>query len=144
MGLVRRVTPHALALAHAVQEVIRDSLKLWFKGEVANWKVPQRKEGDPFMFNCMKAKLTAVQKKGYICKGPVKSLTSFFAVPKGDDYIRMVYDGTKSGLNSLMWAPWSPLPTIENQLRTVEVGSFMGDIDFGEMSLNFVLHDWVR
>jgi hypothetical protein len=29
----------------------------------------------------------------------VKSLTSFFTVPKGDDDIRIVYNGTQSGLN---------------------------------------------
>jgi hypothetical protein len=61
----------------------------------------------------------------------------------GDD-IRMVYDSTRSGLNDAMWAPWFPLPTIEAHLRFVDNGTHMGDIDIGDMFLNFMLHDDVR
>lgn len=53
----------------------------------------------------------------------------------------MVYDASKSGLNSKLWAPWFLLPTIESHLRSVQPGSFMGDIDFSEQFLNFVLHE---
>ena len=74
----------------------------------------------------------------------VHSLTSFFAVPKGDDEIRMVYDGTKSGLNDAMFVPWFPLPTVEQLLRVVERDSFMGDIDVGEMFLNCVMRKSLR
>ncbi len=52
----------------------------------------------------MKKKLEKVRRLRYIILGPVK-LTSFFSVPKGENDIRMVYDGTKSGLNDSMWAP---------------------------------------
>jgi hypothetical protein len=74
----------------------------------------------------------------------VESLTSFFAVPKGDSDIRMVYDGTKSGLNDALWAPWFALPTIESHLRFVDQSSHMGDIDIGDMFHNFVLHESLR
>jgi hypothetical protein len=56
----------------------------------------------------------------------------------------MVYDGTKSGLNGMMWAPWFPLPTIDAHLRATLPGYFMSDIDIGEMFLNFMLHSSVQ
>jgi hypothetical protein len=65
-------------------------------------------------------------------------------VEKGSDDIPMVYDGSASGLNDLLWAPWFPLPTLETLLRSVEPGTFMPDNDVGEMFLNFMLHKDVR
>ena len=56
----------------------------------------------------------------------------------------MVYDGTKSGLNDCIWVPLFPLPTIGTHLRAVEAGPFMGDMDVGEMFLNFVLHESMK
>ena len=82
--------------------------------------------------------------KGYLIPGEVKSLTSFFTVPKGEGVVRMVYDGTKSGLNNQLWAPWFSLPNIESHLRCILPGYYMGDIDFSEQFLNFVLHERVR
>jgi len=70
----------------------------------------------------------------------VVSLTSFFSVPKGEDDIRMVYDGTKSGLNAAMWVPRFGLLTIETHLRSIEEGTFLADVDVGDCFLNFPLH----
>lgn len=70
----------------------------------------------------------------------MRSLTSLFAVPKGVMDIRLVYDGNKSGLNKAVLAPWLPLPTIHEHLRCVAASSYMGNIDIGEMFLNFMLH----
>ncbi len=77
-------------------------------------------------------------------QGEVKSLTSFFAVPKGEGDVRIVYDGTKSGLNNQLWAPWFPLPTIDTHLCSIGPGYYMGDIDFREQFMNFILHEKVR
>jgi hypothetical protein len=44
-------------------------------------------------------KLAKVKKRGYISPGMVELLTAFFEVEKGDDNIRLVYDGLVSGLN---------------------------------------------
>jgi hypothetical protein len=41
----------------------------------------------------VKSKLTKVTKTGYVVPGHVESLTSFFALPKGEGDIRMFYDG---------------------------------------------------
>lgn len=56
----------------------------------------------------------------------------------------MLYDRIKSGLNELLWAPRLPLPTVDFHLRSVEPVTWMADNDFGEMFLNFVLHEIVQ
>ena len=48
------------------------------------------------------AKLKVVQDKRYIAEGLVKSLTSFFAVPKEDTDIQIVYDLSACGLNEAL------------------------------------------
>jgi hypothetical protein len=71
----------------------------------------------------------------------ILSLTSFFAVPKRDTDICLVYNGTSSGLNAHCWAPWFALPTICSLLRALEIDTFMADSDIGEMFLNFMLEE---
>jgi hypothetical protein len=89
-------------------------------------------------------KISKVRKRKYISVGPVWSLTDFFCVPKGDDDIRMVYNGTSSGLNDILWVPSFPLPTVDTLLRSVHPDTWMADTDLGEMFLNFVLHESLR
>mmetsp|Transcript_6937 Transcript_6937/g.10102 ORF Transcript_6937/g.10102 Transcript_6937/m.10102 type:complete len:328 (-) Transcript_6937:276-1259(-) len=120
------------------QESIRLGVAPWFVGVVPKCAIPQRAEKDAKVRDAMKGKLVGPILKGYLERGMVFSLTSFFAVPKGLDDIRMVYDGTKSGLNAAMFAPWFPLPTVDQLIRVVNEDSYMGDIDVGEMFLNFV------
>ena len=92
----------------------------------------------------MVKKLNKVQRRRYIAKGYVVSLTSFFAVPKGEADIRMVYDATISGLNNSMWVPRFAMSNLETHLRVVEDGTYLSDIDIGECFLNFVLHKSIR
>jgi hypothetical protein len=89
-------------------------------------------------------KLCDARDKGYIDLGLVQSMILFFEVPKGLTDIRMVYDGMKSGLNEMLWAPWFSLPMIDSLLRSVEPGTWMADNDVGEMFLNFFLHESVQ
>jgi hypothetical protein len=70
----------------------------------------------------------------------VASLTAFFEVEKGDDDIRLVYDGSVIGLNLSIWVPRFFLPTIQTHLRAVDKNTYMADVDIGEMFLNFILH----
>ena len=63
---------------------------------------------------------------------------------KGDSDIRMVYDGTKCGLNGSVWVPRFYMPTLSSHLRTVVEGTYMCDVDIGEMFLNFMLHPTLR
>jgi hypothetical protein len=56
----------------------------------------------------------------------------------------MVYDASVSGLNDSIWVPRFPLPTIQTHLRSVQEGTWMADLDIGEMFLNFILHSDLR
>jgi hypothetical protein len=67
-------------------------------------------------------------------------LTSFFMVPKGDKDVQIVYNGTKSGLKDCLWAPWFHLPTVEQHLRAVQPGTYLGDVDIGGLFHNFLMH----
>ena len=86
-------------------------------------------------------KVNDVVMKGYIYhEEAIKSYTKFFSVPKVDN-IRMVYDGSISGLNLVIWVPPFPLTTVDSVLRSVEPGTWMGALDIGECFLNFNLHE---
>jgi hypothetical protein len=49
-----------------------------------------------------------------------------------------------NGLNDVLWVPRFMLPSVHSHLRAVENGTFMADVDIGEMFLNFMLHAGVR
>jgi hypothetical protein len=109
------------------------------------WLVPQRlvpnNEADiPKVIET----LCMARNKRYIDIGLVCSLISFFEVPKGLTDIRIIYDGTKSGLNETLWAPWFPFPTVDSLLRSMEPETWMADNDVGEMFVNFVFHKSVQ
>jgi hypothetical protein len=108
------------------------------------WLQSQRLPRDPKDIPKVIEKLCVARGKGCIDVGLVQSLISFFEVHKGLTDIRMVYDGTKSSLNEILWAPWFPLPTIDSLLRSVEPGTWMADNDVGEMLLNFILHESIQ
>jgi hypothetical protein len=92
----------------------------------------------------LEEKVLKVVARRYIVPGYVKSLTSFFAVPKGTDDIRVVYDATKSGLNAAIWTPNFMLPTASSILNNASERTFFGDIDLGEMFLNYFLDKRLR
>ena len=92
----------------------------------------------------LRSKLANVRMKKYIQPGFVKSLTSYFAVPKAETDVRIVYDGTACGLNDSLWAPNFMLPTVDSILRNASSSTWFGDIDLGEMFLNYPLDERVR
>ena len=124
--------------------IIRDGHPLWMSSRLKPYKVPQRDQRDKEMKAAIVKKIDKVRRLGYIEKGKVDSLTSFFAVPKTENDIRMVYDASVSGLNDVVWAPWFSLPTVRTHLRAVAPHTFMGDVDFGDFFLNFMLADRYR
>eukprot|EP00978_Attheya_sp_CCMP212_P013320 scaffold33445_cov54-Attheya_sp.AAC.2 len=89
-------------------------------------------------------KLKKVRGQRYIAPGHVVALICFFEVPKGDCDIRMVYNGSESGLNECMWVPRFILPTVHTHLRGVGPDTYMSDVDLGEFLLNFILHPTIR
>ena len=84
--------------------------------------------------------MNKIRRLQYISPGLVKSEIEVFHVAKGEDDIRLVYNGTSCGLNAVLWAPWFAVPTVNTLLRTVEAGTFMGDGDIGDQFHNFMWH----
>ena len=126
------------------QETIRDGLRVHFVDRAPIHMVPQPDTKDPKVKAAMMRKLQTVWEHLYLVATFMVSLTSFFGVPKGDDNIRMVYDGMKSGLNDAVWVPSFWLPTVTTLLRMVTFETWMSDLDVGEMFLNFILHTSLR
>ena len=88
-------------------------------------------------------KVGKVRKSKYIKGGWVSNLTDFFDVPKGED-IRIVYNGTRSGLNDALWAPSFFLPTANTAARVMSFYTYCVDLDLGEMFLNFLMDKKIR
>jgi hypothetical protein len=126
------------------QSVVRDGVKVWFRGPGVFYKTKQKNPGSGEIIEMVSKKLETIRNKGYIEEGQIVSLMPFFHVPKGEEDVRMVYDGSKSGLNDCLWAPWFPLPTVDCLVRALQPGYSMADNDVGEMFHNFMLHQDLR
>ncbi len=89
-----------------------------------------------------KEKIFKVVKRRYLqtLGTKIKSMIKNFAVSKGEDDIRMVYDATANCLNKCVWVPTFWLPTIESLIRTLDRYSWMTNRDVGDMFLNFKLY----
>jgi hypothetical protein len=114
----------------------RDGMRMFVKGELPRNTKPQRLP-KPEDIKKMIKKLDKVLERGYITHGLVVSLTSYFAVAKGEFDIRLVYDGSSSGLNDALWAPSFWMPMSESAVRLISFYSFLFDSDIGECFLNF-------
>jgi hypothetical protein len=51
----------------------------------------------------------------------------------------MVYNNTSSKFNAHLWCPCFTLATINTSSRSMAPGTYMGDIDIGEIFLNLIL-----
>ena len=90
-------------------------------------------EKDPTLKAQLVEKLQKVRDQRYIAPGRVESLTLFFGVKKNETDVQIVYDASISGLNKSIWMPHFALPTIQTHLRHVEAGTYMCDLEVGEM-----------
>lgn len=109
------------------------------------YRKPQPLEPDPDIHQRVKEKLEKFIAREYISQdGWVTGLVSYFTVPKGDSDVRVVFDGTKSGLNGVIWAPTFGLPTVDSLLPLVEPGTWQGDIDVAEQFYNYMLDPRVQ
>jgi hypothetical protein len=119
------------------RKLARDGRPVWWLEDPPSFLKPQPKERDPEILLQVRGKLDNARMKRYIVPGTVKNLTTYFAVPKGDRDICMVYDATKSGLNKSIWVPSFILPQAEALMDKLTEKSWMLDMDLGEMFLNF-------
>jgi hypothetical protein len=82
---------------------MRDGNPLWFDSTLdPSYKRPQRAENNPTLKSQAKEKLDKVLQRIYFEVGLVKSLTTFFRVPKGEYDMRVVYDDSLPALNSAL------------------------------------------
>jgi hypothetical protein len=85
-------------------------------------------------------KLEKLLRRRYITAGPCRNTVPRFAVPKGADDIRVVWDLKKNGLNAQMYTPTFFLPSMGTYLRRLMPEAYSGDFDIGEQFHNYVLH----
>jgi hypothetical protein len=122
----------------------RDGIPIYFTGKPPRYRKSQPKPSSKEKADQVRSKLARVRLRGYIEKGTVLSLTGYFDVQKTLFDIRMVYDATRCGLNDVVWAPNFYIPLVDAMLNVLDANSWMGDIDLGEMFLNFPLDVKIR
>ena len=100
------------------KEKARDGISMCWLDEKKrpNPKKVQPPLSDDHSKKLAREKLIKVRKLGYVKDGFVKSLIRYFYVPKGENDIRMVYDGTSSGFNHSIYVPNFGLPAIKTLL----------------------------
>lgn len=87
----------------------------------------------------VKEKVDKFIKRGYLYPGTAFSLVSYFTVPKGEGNVHLVFNGAKSGLNKVIWAPSFTLPTIDSLLPMLEPGTWPGGHQSGGAVLQLPL-----
>ena len=102
-----------------IKNDLRDDTPLWFHPDLLPKSTTKRQKlpTDKGVLCQMVDKVVKVRDRRYIGKlllGTIKSFTHDFAVPKGENDIRMVYDMTTSGLNNALWAPRFWMGTARN------------------------------
>ena len=75
--------------------------------------------------------------RGYITKGVIPVLISFFYVFKGKNYIRMVFHATVSGLNDSLWDTNFILPSMGSLLMMVVRKTHVVNLYVWEIFYNF-------
>jgi len=128
----------------SIQHLARDGHPVWWLSAPPRYMKPQPRERDPEIREKVGRKIQNVREKRYILPGTVANVTSYFAVPKGEADIRLVYDATRSGLNKCIWVPSFVLPPTEAMTDRLTGDSWMSDHDIGEMFLNFPMHESIQ
>ena len=77
--------------------------------------------------------------RGYITEEVILALTSFFSVPKGTDYIHMVFGATVIVLNNSLWSAKFMLPSMVSLFMMVGMETHMVNLDVVGMFYNFQL-----
>jgi hypothetical protein len=118
----------------------RDGMRIFVSG-----KLPENRSSKstfkPEELKLVAEKLDKITDRCYVMDGFIINFLDYFAVPKGLFDIRIVYDGTKCGLNDALWAQNFYLPdgTVAGWLLTYT--TYCVDVDFGEMFLNFFMDE---
>ena len=118
----------------------RDGMRIFVQGTLPQGRsnCPKFKEAD---IPLVATKIEGMLRKGYLSSGFVVNLLHYFAVPKGDADIRVVFNGTSCGLNDALWSPNFYLPAAPTVGNLSTLSTWMADIDFGDMFHNFLMDE---
>ena len=119
-----------------------DGVPVWFGRPGPNTRDAQKTITDPDLRAKAKEKIAKVLRRRYLVTAgiKIKSLVKYFAVPKGEDDVQMVYNATANKLNDNVWVPLFYLSTIDSPTRAVDGPSWMTDHDVGDLFFNYQLH----
>lgn len=95
------------------------------------------------IYNKMLSKFVRFIQRRYILPAvdsEFKSFIAYFGVPKGDDDVCVVYNGTSCGLNDATFASNFWLPNATSMLRILGYNYHSVDINLGDMFHNFPLY----
>ena len=116
---------------------------------MSNLGQPTTREGQPVILDPIthaktKDKIKKVVMRRYLVTLDImiKPFIKYFAVPKGEDNVRMFYDATANKLNKCVWVPLFWLQTIDTLVRALDKHLWMTD-RLGDMFLNYQLHSTV-
>ena len=82
-------------------------------------------------------KIKRLVQANYLIPGVIKWDIRCFGVPKGDNDIRLVYDGARSGVNKVVYIPTFFVPTSLSLCRILMLNAHQMDEDVGEMFVNY-------
>lgn len=122
----------------------RKGRPVWILSDLPRYLRPQPQEKNLHLKSQVAIKLSVIRAHRYVEKSRVSSLTSYFPVPKGEKDVRIVYNASRSGLNKCLWVPSFHLPAPEALVQAMDFNFWMGNLDLGEMFLNFPLDITLR
>jgi hypothetical protein len=121
----------------------RDDIPICVMGELP--KAPsQQRAPSHIKAPLMASKLDKVLERDYIRKGKFQVYIDYCDVPKGAEDIRVVYHGTKSGINAQLWAPQFHMPTGTTAVNFMAFNTWLTDSDIGEVFPNFPMDPMIR
>jgi hypothetical protein len=122
----------------------RDGMSIHVLGSLSRVRRGRATRFTPAVKILVASKVQTMVDRTYLEPGRVSSLLNYFAVPKGDSDIRVVYDGTLSGLNKCLWCPNFFLPSARHAGELLNYSTWMADMDFGEFFHNFHMDERIR
>ena len=127
------------------QQAARDGMRSYIHGSLPVERRPKKVKIKPEFKRLVTLKIEGMTKRNYLETGHVSSALNFFAVPKGDSDVRVVFDGTSCEfLNKALWAPNFFLPSAMSAVMLLSFSTWMSDMDFGEMFHNFPMEERLR
>ena len=122
----------------------RDGMEIFVSGKLPSSHTKPARFSSPTQMRLVASKVDGMLQRRYLEEGFVRSNVNYFTVPKGEEDVRVVFDGTSSGLNEALWAPNFFLPSARAAALLITFSTWLADVDFGEMFHNFFVSNRIR